>query len=130
MGDQVAEATPVIVVLPTEIDVTNCDEVLTKLAVALAPGVSLVIADMTSTIFCDTSGVRALVEAYDRAVIDDIGFRLAISAEGSVRRVLELTGIIRLLPVYLGLDEAIRTGTSLETAHHDHRHVVLAEAER
>jgi anti-anti-sigma factor len=109
MSEQVVEATPVIVVLPTEIDVINCDEVLTRVAGALAPGVSLVIADMTSTIFCDTSGVRALVEAHHRALADDIEFRLAIPAEGSVRRVLELTGIIRLLPVYLGLDEAIST---------------------
>jgi anti-sigma B factor antagonist len=108
MGEQVAEATPVIVVLPTEIDVTNCDQVLAKLTSVLTPGVSLVIADMTSTIFCDTSGVRALVDAYDRAVTDEIGFRLAIPPEGSVRRVLELTGIVRLLPVYLGMDEAIK----------------------
>ena len=107
MGDQVAEATPVIVVLPAEIDVTNAGEVLAALAGAFAPGVSLVIADMTSTIFCDTSGVRALVEAHDRAITDDIGFRLAIRPEGSVRRVLELTGIIRVLPVYLGMDEAV-----------------------
>ncbi|HXL96553.1 MAG TPA: STAS domain-containing protein [Streptosporangiaceae bacterium] len=107
MGEQVAETTPVIVVLPAEIDVTNCDQVVARLTAALTPGVSLVIADMTSTIFCDTSGVRALVRAYDRAVTDDVAFRLAIPADGSVRRVLELTGIIRLLPVYLGLDEAI-----------------------
>jgi anti-sigma B factor antagonist len=110
MGDQVAEATPVIVVLPAEIDVTNAGQVLAALASALAPGVSLVIADMTSTIFCDTSGVRALVEAHDLAAADDIGFRLAIPPDGSVRRVLELTGIIRLLSVYLGMDEAINPG--------------------
>lgn len=104
-----SQATPVIIVLPAEIDVTNSDQVLAQLAAALAPGVSLVIADMTSTVFCDTSGVRALVEANNRAKTDNVGFRLAIPPEGSVRRVLELTGIIRVLPVYLGLDEAIRT---------------------
>jgi anti-sigma B factor antagonist len=108
MGKQAIEATPAIVVLPDEIDVTNAGEVLAKLADALAPGPSLVIADMTSTVFCDTSGVRALVDAYDQAVTDEIGFRLAISPEGSVRRVLELTGIIRMLPVYESLDEAIK----------------------
>jgi anti-sigma B factor antagonist len=108
MGDQVTEATPVIVVLPAEIDVTNAGQVLATLTSAFEQGVSLVVADMTSTVFCDTSGVRALVEAQERAVTDDIGFRLAIPPEGSVRRVLELTGIIRLLPVYLGMDEAIK----------------------
>jgi anti-sigma B factor antagonist len=107
MGEQVAEATPVIVVLPAEIDVINAGEVLAKLAAALTPGISLVVADMTSTIFCDTSGVRALVDAHDQAVANQVGFRLAIPAEGSLRRVLELTGIIRILPVYMSLDEAI-----------------------
>src|SRR5271170_1113987 len=129
MADQVVEATPVIVVLPTEIDVTNCGQVLDKLAAAFTPGVSLVIADMTSTIFCDTSGVRALVDAHDRAVTDGVVFRLAIPAEGSVRRVLELTGIIRLLPVYLDLDEAIRARLSLKPPHHNHRDVVFPGAE-
>jgi anti-sigma B factor antagonist len=110
MSEQVSEATPVIIVLPAEIDVTNCDQVVAQLVAAFAPGVPLVIADMTSTVFCDTSGVRALVEARNRADAESTAFRIAIPPEGSVRRVLELTGIIRLLPVYLGLDEAIRTG--------------------
>ena len=110
MSEQVSEATPVIIVLPAEIDVTNCDQVLAELAAAvLTPGVSLVIADMTSTVFCDTSGVRTLLEAHNQAATDDIGFRIAIPPEGSVRRVLELTGIIRLLSVYLSVDEAIKT---------------------
>lgn len=107
VGDQVTEETPVIVVLPAEIDAINAGQVFATITSALASGVSLVIADMTSTAFCDTSGVRALVDAHNRAVTDDIGFRLAIPPEGSVRRVLELTGVIRLLPVYLGMDEAI-----------------------
>lgn len=108
MGEQAAQAAE-IVVLPAEIDVTNCDQVLAKLMATLAPGAGLVVVDMTSTVFCDTSGVRALIDAYDRAVTDGIGFRLAIVPEGSVRRVLELTGIIRLLPVYFSLDEALGT---------------------
>ena len=106
MGEQAAAAAE-IVALPAEIDVTNCDQVLAKLVATLAPGASLVVVDMTSTIFCDTSGVRALLDAHDRAVSDGIGFRLAIAPEGSVRRVLELTGINRLLPVYFGVDEAL-----------------------
>lgn len=106
MGERVAETTPVIVVLPDEIDITNADQVLAQLSSAFTSGVSLVIADMTATVFCDTSGVRTLIDAYDRAVSENVGFRLAIPPEGSVRRVLELTGIIRMLPVYFGMGEA------------------------
>jgi anti-sigma B factor antagonist len=107
MSERVSEATPVIVVLPAEIDVTNCDQVFSQLISAFGPGVSFVIADMTATMFCDTSGVRTLLEAHNRAETGNIRFRVAIPPGGSVRRVLELTGIIRVLPVYQGLDEAI-----------------------
>jgi anti-sigma B factor antagonist len=110
MSEQVAEAMPVIVVLPTEIDVTNSEEVLHKLSAALAPGVTLLIADLTSTAFCDTSGVRALVSAQERATAADARLRVAVSPGGSVRRVLELTGLIRLLTVYPSVHEAMSAG--------------------
>jgi len=96
----------VVVALPAEIDVTNSDEVLATLTRSLTPGVSVVIADMTATVFCDTSGVRALVTAHQDAAARDAELRFAIPEGESVRRVLELTGIIRVLPVYASLDEA------------------------
>ncbi len=107
MADQIAEATPAVVVLPAEIDVTNCELAFGLLAAALAPGVPLVIADLTATSFCDTSGVRALVKAHEQAGARGAQLRLAIAPGGSVRRVLELTGLGRRLNVYPGLDEAI-----------------------
>jgi anti-sigma B factor antagonist len=107
MVDQIAEATPAVVVLPAEIDVTNSEFALGLLAAALAPGVPLVIADLTATSFCDTSGVRALVQGHEQAVARGAQLRLAVPPGGSVRRVLELTGLGRRLNVYPGLDEAI-----------------------
>ena len=59
MNDQVARVAPVVVVLPAEIDVTNSEQVYDRLVAALTPGVDIVIADMTSTSFCDSSGVHA-----------------------------------------------------------------------
>ena len=107
MTDQIAEATPSVVVLPAEIDVTNSEQAFGLLAAALAPGVPVVIADMTTTSFCDTSGVRALVHAHEQAGERGAQLRLAVPPGGSVRRVLELTGLGRRLNVYPGLDEAI-----------------------
>jgi anti-sigma B factor antagonist len=106
MSEQVTEGTPVIVVLPAEIDVTNSEQVFGKLSAAMTPGVSLVIADLTTTVFCDTSGVRAMVYAHEQAGDGGVELRFAIPVTGSVRRVLELTGIIRLLQVYPSLGEA------------------------
>jgi anti-sigma B factor antagonist len=107
MADQIAEAAPAVVVLPVEIDVTNSELALGLLSAALDLGVPLVIADLTATSFCDTSGVRALVQAHEQAGLRGRQLRLAVPMGGSVRRVLELTGLGRRLNVYPGLDEAI-----------------------
>jgi anti-anti-sigma factor len=107
MNDQAAPVTPVIVVLPPEIDVTNCDEVFEQLSEVLAPSVDTVIADMTGTSFCDSSGVHAIMRAYENAAARDITLRLAVSPDGSVNRVLELIGAARLMAVYPTLQDAL-----------------------
>jgi len=106
MNDQAA-VKPVVVVLPAEIDVTNSDGVHEQLTAALAPGVGTVIADMTSTSFCDSSGVHAIMRAHERATTQDITLRLAVSPSGSVRRVLQLTGAVLVMPVHDSVQEAI-----------------------
>lgn len=108
MNDQAAQTAPVVVVLPAEIDVTNSDEVHQQLVEALSPGVSTVVADLTSTTFCDSSGVHALMAAHERAAARDIGLRLAVSPGGSVRRVLQLTGADHIVAVFASVPEAIQ----------------------
>ena len=108
MSDQAAQIVPVVVVLPDEIDITNSDEVGQQLAAALAPGVDTVIADLTSTSFCDSSGVHAIMHARERAAARDVGLRLAVSPGGSVRRVLQLTGADQIMPVFASVQEAIQ----------------------
>jgi len=98
---------PVVVVLPAEIDVTNSELVHDKLVAALAPGVGVVVADMTSTSFCDSSGVHAVVFANETAVARGVQMRIAVSPEGSVRRVLQLIGVAGVVPVYPSLAEAL-----------------------
>src|SRR6201994_1662636 len=103
MGDQAAPNMPVVVTLPAEIDVTNSEEVYEQLVAALAPGVSTVIADMMATVFCDSSGVHAVMHAYESAAARDVRMALAVSSNSSVRRVLELIGVGRVMPVHTSL---------------------------
>jgi anti-sigma B factor antagonist len=112
MNDQAARVVPVVVALPAEIDVTNSEEVYEQLVAVFAPGVSTVIADMTSTIFCDSSGVHAIMHAYESAAARDVRLRLAVSPASSVRRVLELIGVGRLVPVYPSLAEALDSASA------------------
>ncbi len=107
MDDQAAQTKPVVVVLPSEIDVTNSEQVYGQLAAAFAPGVNTVIADMMATVFCDSSGVHAIIHAYEDATARDARLMLAVSSATSVRRVLELIGVGRLMPVYPSLAEAL-----------------------
>jgi anti-sigma B factor antagonist len=110
MNDQAAQIVPVVVLLPTEIDVTNSEQVYDQLVAALTPGVNIMIADLTSTIFCDSSGVHAIMHAYESAAARDVRMRLAVSANTSVPRVLQLIGVSRLMPVYSSLQEALHAG--------------------
>jgi anti-sigma B factor antagonist len=110
MNDQASRVAPVIVELPAEIDVTNSEQVYGRLAAASAPGVEVVIADLTSTSFCDSSGVRAIVRAHESAAARDIRLQLAVPPEGSVRRVLQLTGVGTIMGIYPSLEEAINAG--------------------
>jgi anti-anti-sigma factor len=107
MGDQAAPNVPVVVALPAEIDVTNSEEVYGQLVAAFAPGVGTVIADMTSTAFCDSSGVHAIMHAHESGAARGGRMLLAVSPTTSVRRVLELIGVGRLMPVYTSIQEAL-----------------------
>ena len=68
---------------------------------AFGPGVGVVIADMSGTRFCDTSGIHALVMAYKRAQVSHTGFRV-VAGPGEVRRVLDT-----VLAIYPRLDVAL-----------------------
>jgi anti-sigma B factor antagonist len=107
MSDHTAQVMPVVVELPAEIDVTNSDQVYQQLVAALTPDITTLIADMTATIFCDSSGVHAIMHAYETAGAHDVRIRLAVSPSTSVRRVLQLIGVGRLIPVYPTLEEAL-----------------------
>jgi anti-sigma B factor antagonist len=101
-----APAKPVVVTLPAEIDIANADAVGEQLAAALAPGVTVVIADMTATTFCDSRGVRMLVLAQRQAVANGAELRLLLP-NPRVMRVWRILGLEMVLPVYQSLEEAL-----------------------
>ena len=104
-----AEAETIVVPLPAEIDIANADRVDAELNAAFGPGVGMVVADMSGTRFCDTSGVHALVMAHKRAQASGTGFRVVVRP-GEVRRILEILGLDRVLAIYPRLDLALLAG--------------------
>jgi anti-anti-sigma factor len=95
-----------VVIAPQEIDITNADRLRAALLHAAArPGPALVV-DMTRTRFCDCAGLHALIGAHKRAQAEGRQVRLAVTG-AQVRRILALTALDRLIPVYTSLDQSL-----------------------
>ena len=101
---------PVLVTLPAEIDVMNALDVDCQLnAAALRPGVGIVIADMTATVFCDSMGIRTLLLAHERTARNGAELRL-VRPGNAVRRVLKVMGADRVLVIYETVGDAMTPG--------------------
>lgn len=109
MDDQypeMPEGKTAVIPMPEEIDIANAGQLGADLAAACGSGVSLLIADMTGTTFCDASGVRMLLVAHKRAAERGIELRAAV-ASPKVRRILVLLGLDAIVPMYPTLDAAV-----------------------
>lgn len=109
MRDHERPKHPVIVLLPAEIDMANAEDVGEQLRAAFAPGVTAVIADLGSTVFCDTSGARQLLLAHRRAVASDRELRV-VTSSAAVLRILAILGLDCVLGVYPDLAAALASG--------------------
>jgi anti-sigma B factor antagonist len=104
---------PVVVVsLPAEIDMVNAGRVGEELCSAFTRGAAVVIADLTSTVFCDCAGTRQFVLAHNYAGACDAQIRFVIPGH-NVLRVLTLTGLDQLLSIYPSLGAAVSAGPAL-----------------
>jgi anti-sigma B factor antagonist len=102
-----------VVSAPEEIDITNAPILRSALLTAVA-GHGMVIADLSGTEFCDSSGLNVLVRALHKAQEDGGEVRL-IAAGPAVLRILSVTGIGAIFPVYKSVAAAIagdRSGAS------------------
>ena len=104
-----AQGATIVVHLPGEIDLANAASVGEELNAAFGPGVGIVIADMSGTRFCDTSGIHALVVAHQRAKVNNVEF-LVVVLPGEVRHVLEILHLDTVLAIYPRLDVALLAG--------------------
>jgi len=97
-----------IVTFPVDVDVTNADTARKHLvALVERDGAKLVVADMTRTTFCDSAGITALATARRKAVARGAAVTVACSSP-QVLRILELTGLDQMLPMFPTVDEALR----------------------
>jgi anti-sigma B factor antagonist len=100
----------VVVVLSGEHDVYTAPELRERIESVIEESAPLVV-DLTSTTFLDSSVLRVLLEARRHAEERGLGFAVALgdSEAPGVRRILEVTGLIPVLPVLETREVALDT---------------------
>lgn len=95
-----------VVAAPEEIDVTNAPQLQSALLDSVKGGHGTLVADLTGTRFCDSSGIKALVAAHKRARAEGGELLLAVSS-APVLRVFAITGIDREIHCFPSLQDAL-----------------------
>jgi anti-sigma B factor antagonist len=96
----------VVITLPEEIDVTNSPGLRETLLAVIRLQPVLLVADMSATTFCDSSGMNVIVAAYRQAVAAGTDMRLVIR-HPAARRVFEINGIDTVIGIYPDLPAAL-----------------------
>jgi anti-anti-sigma factor len=98
-----------VVAAPAEIDITVVEQLRAVLLAATGGAHPAMVLDMTGTVFCDSSGLHTLVRAHKQAVADGGGLRLVLPPDGSIPRIMTLTGLDGVIPCFPSLAAALAT---------------------
>lgn len=91
-----------------ELDLSTAPQLEGPLEQALSNGEGSLLMDLSGCEFIDSTGIALLVRAWQRLDGDGDGRALVICSQNEqVRRVLEITGIERSIPVRTTRDEAL-----------------------
>src|SRR3954462_6611128 len=103
----------VIVVVEGEHDIYTAPTLRERLEEALGRGGGIVV-DLTAATFVDSSVLGALLDSRRRALEAAQGFVVCIgdTVEPGVQRILDITGLVPVLPVLQGREEAIEQARS------------------
>lgn len=95
-----------VVRLPGEIDLTNSEQLRTALDETLNAAPAVLVADMSSTAYCCSEGLRILIMTHQAGQRAEIPLRIA-GVQARVSRLLALTGATKVLDVYPSTEAAL-----------------------
>jgi anti-sigma B factor antagonist len=95
-----------VVIAPAEVDIVNAALMRAALLRAAAAGRGAIVLDMTATQFCDSAGLSVLIRGHQWAQAEGGSFRVVTSTP-QLMRILEVTGLDRLLQHFRTLEEAL-----------------------
>jgi anti-anti-sigma factor len=98
----------VVVLVEGEHDIYTAPTLRQRLEEALGRGGGVVV-DLTGATFMDSSILGALLDARRRAQETGVGFVVSVGAEvePGVQRILDITGLVPVLPVINGREAAV-----------------------
>lgn len=88
------------------LDIATAPSVRAAMTEAAEKNKQDVVVDLTQVEFLDSTGLGALIGAHKRAVEHGGTLRLVVS-DGQILRLLNITGLIRVLGVYHSLEDAL-----------------------
>ena len=96
-----------VVAAPTEVDITNAEELRAVLLDATSGGHPTVVLDMTRTRFCDSAGMNTMVRAHRRAQAEGGELRVVVPGDGAVPSAFALICLDRIIPCFASVQEAL-----------------------
>jgi anti-anti-sigma factor len=97
---------PAIVTFPGDVDISNRKVIAAQLRAAFRPGVTVVIADLSETVSCDSAAIGHLWMAGNHAVCTGCQLRVVVG-EGTVRKALDAFGAGQTLSLYPDMEAAM-----------------------
>jgi anti-anti-sigma factor len=87
-----------------EIDISNARELFAAIEAAVPNATSTIVVDLSEITYLDSAGVKLLIQLADRMKTRRRQLRLVVPEHSPIRAVLELTGLLRLIPTDFRLD--------------------------
>ena len=92
--------------MPVDIDAANAAQVEEILAGAVSPEPPCLILDLRETRYLDSAGIDMLFKLDERLRRRRQSLQLVVAETSPLRRLLQITGIDRTLPVHAELEDA------------------------
>jgi len=88
-------------------DATIAGFVKAEFSISLSEGVNKLIVDMSEVEYCDSSGLSALLLAFRILQAEEGEIKIA-SPQKSVKTLIEISQLDKILPIYNSVEEAIK----------------------
>jgi anti-sigma B factor antagonist len=97
-----------VVEISGEIDMATRDTMADPLFAQLDNAPPALVLDLTKIEFMGSTGLAVLIEAHNRARQGGTRLGIVVPGRSPVRRTLEYSGLLELLPIYRAIPEALR----------------------